>query len=203
MKKLNNINSLYDLHSIFLKESIDLDSELNIKNLTTIDKDFLNCIISSLSKNLKFNMITLRSNIILNNLLLSYILIKNYNYSYKIIETKIKNTIYSISKKNKVIFQAGTYEPKNKNNEVDLLKLLIDTKHKLLEEFPLGYNHLVNKSLYFKLVNDIITLTVLLMNNYNLNYNLLEVGNLIRYKDFKIDFNSEINLGKDLLLKAS
>lgn len=203
MKRLNNINSIYDLHVLFSRESSNIDSNLLIKNLTNIDKDFLNCIISFLSKNIKIFNFELKSKIILNNILLCYLLIKDDKYSYKIIETKIKNTIYSINKKNKVIFQVGTFDPLEKNKDENLLKLLIETKHKLLNDFPLGFNHLVNKSLFFKLVNDILTLTVIIMDNNNLNYNVLNFEKIVNHKDFKIDFNSEINLGKDLLLKAS
>lgn len=133
-------------------------------------------------------------NIVFNNFYLFQILVKNINYSSKILNTKIKNTKTSFKRSSSLKFQVGELNISGLS-KFDIInnifKLLVDTKKKLLDN-----NLLVNNNTdkeFMKLVNDMITLTVILYESSFFesltNSTILEI-----FKDNAMVFNNNYEI---------
>lgn len=179
MRHINSIKVLHrDIESLVIPKAV-------IITPSNIGEDFTKHIVNAVSNNIK----QVAEEIIKSNLIFSYYLTKDFNYSYRIIDTKIANTRLTIKSKTVVKFQLGEYNPKDELNIHSLVNLLVKSK----EEIFKFKNNIIKK---IKLVNDILTISILLGD-------LLDVN--IDFKDknlkFQNDFNIETVLGDELLTK--
>lgn len=177
MTSLNSVKILHrDIESLVIPKTVILTQ-------SNIGEDFIKHIVNIVSNNIK----TVIEDIIKTNLIFSYYLTKDFNYSYSIIDTKLLNTRNSIKNKSSVKFQLGEYNPKEDLNIHMIVNLLVKSKEEIFK-----IKNDVKKKI--KLVNDILTLTILLGDILDVNINFKD-------KNFKFinNFNVEAQLGDELL----
>lgn len=184
MQNNNNNFNIHDLHKEF-------DTLMYHPTIIVVNKLEEKEVSLNLIDNLK---ILDFHKILANNFLLGYLLVKNINYSCKILNTKIANTRTSFSRNNIIKFQQGEFNVEDKElNNYNLIDLLVKTKTKLLDNEILS-NKDLNKD-FMKLINDMITLSVML---YELNFNKLVskefILDIVKNKDFVFNPKYEIDL---------
>lgn len=179
MRHISSIKVLHrDIESCAIPKAVILTP-------SNVGEDFIKHIVNIVSNNIR----QVAEEIVKTNLIFSYYLTKDFNYSYSIIDTKISNTRNSIKSKSTVKFQLGEYDAKDELCVHSLVNLLVKSKEEIFK-----YRNDVKKKI--KLVNDILTLTILLgdLLDINIDFKNTEIV-------FNKDFNIETILGNELLNK--
>lgn len=177
MKNLTSIKILHrDIESLVKPKAVILTP-------SNVGEDFVKHIVNIVSNNIN----AVIEDLIKTNLIYSYYLTKDFNYSYSLIDTKLSNTRFSIKNKSSVKFQLGEYNPKDDLRIHVLVNLLVKSKEEIFKIKN-------DEKKKIKLVNDILVLTILLGDILNVNIDFKD-------KNFKFmnNFNVEVTLGDNLL----
>lgn len=179
---MKNLISIQSLHRD-IESHVEKVPKFVFLNQTVMQDDYIKYIVLTLANNIKDHV----EDIIKTNLIYAYMLTKDFNYSYRIIDTKIANTRFTVKRKSTVKFCVGTYDPTSEFCIQQMINLIIKSKNEIL-------NSKDDDKTRFKLVNDIITISVLLGD-------LLDINIDFKDKDFKFNnmFHIEVELGKTTL----